>query len=461
MADETTRLIDLSENNTADASTWLLTDSSSNGTNKIAATTLVDNTPVAFTSNDIATASATAWTDPGVMATGENRKTLLQKISTMVKNVKYLYNLIGNTDISAIGNGSVTGAISQLNTISYQYKGVLTSSDDLNNVKTRGFYAITTKPANAPTTYGSLIVTVSGETVYQTMIRSDYIYTRAYTGSPIAWTNWVQQPTRGEVDNLKTYAYQYRGGLSSSDDLNNVTTRGFYQITTQPTNSPVAWSSLMVSGGGETVYQTLFSSNFIYTRAYTGNPIAWTDWLKQPTRAEFDQLKSNLQITAIPSSVYKDLAVDFTVDDVRYSLQFYLDNDYEIVLLNASDNYKQVWGTSGVMSYRSGASASNTIFDGVTGFVTGSATMAWIYIPINTRPNVTSINVSSINLGLRVAAGGYLGGSDNFNATTYITETTVIRKQSIIVVKLQKNDGWGVPNNSSFCGRVTMSFTFS
>lgn len=38
------------------------------------------------------------------------------KISTLFHNVRYLYEMLGSTDISAIGNGTITGAIDSLNT---------------------------------------------------------------------------------------------------------------------------------------------------------------------------------------------------------------------------------------------------------------------------------------------------------------------------------------------------------
>ena len=50
------------------------------------------------------------------MTSGEKHSNLFNKISTMFKNVRYLYKMLGTTDISQVGNGTVTGAISVLNT---------------------------------------------------------------------------------------------------------------------------------------------------------------------------------------------------------------------------------------------------------------------------------------------------------------------------------------------------------
>lgn len=73
------------------------------------------NSVVAFTSSDVADGSATAWTTVTKLATGEKHSSLFAKMSQMFKNVRYLYKLLGTTDISSIGNGTVTGGLSSLN----------------------------------------------------------------------------------------------------------------------------------------------------------------------------------------------------------------------------------------------------------------------------------------------------------------------------------------------------------
>lgn len=73
---------------------------------------LTDNT-VAFTSGDAA--SPTNWTAVSVLTSGLTIKVLFNRISTMIKNVRWLYSKLGTTNISSIGDGTVTGAISSLN----------------------------------------------------------------------------------------------------------------------------------------------------------------------------------------------------------------------------------------------------------------------------------------------------------------------------------------------------------
>lgn len=70
-----------------------------------------DNT-VTFTSNDSLTGDSTA---PALLTSGETHASIFSKVSTIFKNVRWLLSKMGTTDISAIGNGTVTGALSTLN----------------------------------------------------------------------------------------------------------------------------------------------------------------------------------------------------------------------------------------------------------------------------------------------------------------------------------------------------------
>lgn len=64
-----------------------------------------------FASSDTDDASATSWTVVSPIAGGETHATLFGKLSQIAKNVRYLYKTLGNTDLSAIADGTVTGAI--------------------------------------------------------------------------------------------------------------------------------------------------------------------------------------------------------------------------------------------------------------------------------------------------------------------------------------------------------------
>ncbi len=70
-----------------------------------------DNT-VTFTSED--NVNPTQWMDVSAVASGEKHSTLWNKTTAFFKNVRFLYSLIGNSQLS-IGDGTVIGAINQIN----------------------------------------------------------------------------------------------------------------------------------------------------------------------------------------------------------------------------------------------------------------------------------------------------------------------------------------------------------
>jgi len=68
---------------------------------------------VSFATNDLTDSSAASWTSVTPLASRSTVRAIVEKVSTMFKNVRYLYKLLGKTDISAIGDGTVTGILSQ------------------------------------------------------------------------------------------------------------------------------------------------------------------------------------------------------------------------------------------------------------------------------------------------------------------------------------------------------------
>lgn len=109
------------------------------------------NDTVAFTSGD--NTNLTSWTDIAVMTSGEKHSSLLNKISTAIHNLRYLWKLMGTTDITGIGDGTVRGAISALNTktttidgLTVKNWGLYDDTDEhfnyLNNFKNRDVYVV-------------------------------------------------------------------------------------------------------------------------------------------------------------------------------------------------------------------------------------------------------------------------------------------------------------------------------
>ena len=68
---------------------------------------------VSYTSNDVA--NPDSYTDVDLLKSGETHKSVLQKISTMFKNIRYLYKMLGTADISDLGDGTILGALCTLN----------------------------------------------------------------------------------------------------------------------------------------------------------------------------------------------------------------------------------------------------------------------------------------------------------------------------------------------------------
>lgn len=73
-----------------------------------------DGTLTGFTSNDAA--SPSAWSAVNTITTSDTNSSIFSKITTMVKNVRWLYNKLGQTDFSSTGQSTVTGALKSLQT---------------------------------------------------------------------------------------------------------------------------------------------------------------------------------------------------------------------------------------------------------------------------------------------------------------------------------------------------------
>lgn len=101
---------------------------------------------VTFASDDVA--NPTEYTDVEVLKSGEKHSSLFGKISTMFKNIRYIYKMLGTTDISSIGNGTVTGGISVIQTqinngkIIYATKKFTQASSDIYTLSLSSSYTL-------------------------------------------------------------------------------------------------------------------------------------------------------------------------------------------------------------------------------------------------------------------------------------------------------------------------------
>lgn len=72
---------------------------------------------VDFTSGDLADSDVTkdtGYTSVATVGSGETATSLLTKISNVIKNVRWIYKFLGTSDISSVGNGTVTNAVTTL-----------------------------------------------------------------------------------------------------------------------------------------------------------------------------------------------------------------------------------------------------------------------------------------------------------------------------------------------------------
>ena len=106
-------------------------------TGKLDTTGDTENNTVTFESGD--EADPTAWENVTVLSSKEKHSSLLKKISTMFSNVRYLYKLLGTTDISALG--TVTQALANLDGNVGDIKGIISSLADCSAATVAGYAA--------------------------------------------------------------------------------------------------------------------------------------------------------------------------------------------------------------------------------------------------------------------------------------------------------------------------------
>lgn len=124
---------------------------------------------ITYTSSDTTDANATSWTSVSKLTSGLSLGTLFGRVSQMFKNVRYLYKILGTTDLSAIGGGTVTDILKTANTDITNLK-----SGKSNLLVRRGKTASYSLSANGGASV-SITDTLSGYTcIYAVIVGSDY-----------------------------------------------------------------------------------------------------------------------------------------------------------------------------------------------------------------------------------------------------------------------------------------------
>lgn len=133
-------------------------------------------------------------------------------------------------------------------------------------------------------------------------------------------------------------------------------------------------------------------------------------------------------------------------------------NDVISGLTTLNSNLEQTTNDS-LLTYDVGSYSAMRIY-GVSGFISTNSTECAIdfLLPINKK--VKSIKITKLLCGLRHVSGGYIGGSNWANLTSYIVDSKIVQ-YGTIHIKLLNNDTWGITNNTPMAGWITLDFTLS
>ena len=202
----------------------------------------------------------------------------------------------------------------------------------------------------------------------------------------------------------------YKGTLTSSDDLNNITESGIYYINDpMPSNCPTGatYSKLFVTGKNNVPTQIIFradaSSGRMWIRIYGGNPLTWRAWRR------------------------------IIGDDEIY----YRDND----------------------------TLSITTYTDLNGFITSSTTsVSFSFYTPKSLANISSVTVTAFKGTLR-GISGYLDSKtsayDWFADSAYTVTATKISDNMLRIVCTKSSAFTNVTNNTpvSYYGSVGLEFS--
>lgn len=155
----------------------------------VAEADLTQNT-VGFTSGD--SLSPTGWTDVSQITTNSTLATLFNRISTMVKNVRYIWNLLGSSSFSNVAS-TLTGAIGNtaLTTTAQTLSGAIAEHES--DISTLNSKFVTTDIPTVQFTYlqsnnsMSFIFKLAENNRYRFYVTNSGLYFQHYDGSN--WSN--------------------------------------------------------------------------------------------------------------------------------------------------------------------------------------------------------------------------------------------------------------------------------
>ena len=185
---------------------------------------------VTFTSGDAE--SPAGWENVSLMKSGEKHSGLFGKISTMFKNIRWLYKMLGTTDISSIGNGTVTGAVSELNNAfgkTFRPMGSYTGNIDELLEKSAGCYWINSSNASGtqPFSNGAYYMLEVIQSSDAGIVQIAYSYSickmkiRMYMNKQ--WYDWSEYYTAATIDSRLKVDILTHDAISLNDAGGNYT----------------------------------------------------------------------------------------------------------------------------------------------------------------------------------------------------------------------------------------------
>ena len=172
-----------------------------------------DNT-TSFTSSDSSTVSE--WTDVSTLTSGEKHTSIFSKTSQMFKNVRYLWKLMGTTDISSIGDGTMSGAISVLNENKLGKTANAVSASKLSNTSAIG-------SATQPVYFNANGVPVAGTYELNKTVPSDAKFTdTTYSNATTSANGLMSSTDKSKLDGVAQNANNYSLPTATSSVLGGV-----------------------------------------------------------------------------------------------------------------------------------------------------------------------------------------------------------------------------------------------
>lgn len=225
-------------------------------------------------------------TKPTVTAIDSNDQIYISDGGTALKKISYTNlakAIIEQYNASQLAGATKTiqTAINDLNSKTVKNNAViLNNTHDLNDYKgvdKAGFYYLQEGVANAPTNWIWMEV-INGSGTIQICYTANRCWQRAYTGSPLAWTEWVSMPYRDEITALNSKYYANRNSLQT------------YSFTIKRGSTGDFWFALMYIGTGPStdgigIYEIHIdtSNNVVIMRIAGGNNRTFTGTLSDNT----------------------------------------------------------------------------------------------------------------------------------------------------------------------------------